>query len=694
MPPTAQFSIASPVDRLALGLFGGMGLFISAVAELYRRSRRKAAAYDREEALRETRQEKEFLANLLEHSSQPFAVGYPDGRLGRFNRAYERLSGYTAAELRTVDWAATLTPPEWRELEKQKLDALNRSGQPVRYEKEYVRKDGARVPIELFVHLVRDAEGKPEYYYSFIADITERKRAEQALRQSERRYRSFIDVTSQWAWVTDASGLVVEDIPALRSFTGQTYEDAKGTGWSSALHPEDVKRTLEVWNRAVAFKTPYETEYRMRRHDGVYRVLLARGVPILNAQGSVAEWVGTCIDITERKQAEGALRESEQRFRVMFEGHGAAMLLIELESGAIVDANKAAASFYGHSREQLRSMRIDQINQLPPEEVAAERQKAVDHVKNRFIFSHRLADGQIRFVEVYSSPVTIQDRPLLFSIIHDITERKRAEEELRSAHDELELRVRERTSELEVSNKALVEYAAKLERLNEELQDFAFAAAHDLQEPLRKIQTFTDMAMNRCAPALDGAGKEYLDRVAGSASRMRQLLHDLLQFARVATEPEPCKEIDLRKIVREAVDLFEEDLKRSGGSIEIGNIPRIEADGTQMRLLFQNLFENALKYRSEETPQIKVYAKHDGGRCEICVEDNGIGFDQQFAERIFKPFQRLHGRKKYGGTGMGLAICRKIVEQHGGSIRAESEPGKGSTFIIRLPVKQHKSEGV
>jgi PAS domain S-box-containing protein len=157
-------------------------VFISAVAHLYKRARRKAAAYDQELALREMRQEKEFLANLLEHGSQPFAVGYPDGRLGRLNHAYEQLTGYSAAELRALNWSATLTPPEWRELEKQKLDELNRTGQPVRYEKECIRKDGSRVPIELLVHLVRDAEGKPEYYYSFLTDITERKRAEDTLR--------------------------------------------------------------------------------------------------------------------------------------------------------------------------------------------------------------------------------------------------------------------------------------------------------------------------------------------------------------------------------------------------------------------------------------------------------------------------------------------------------------------------------
>ena len=274
----------------------------------------------------------------------------------------------------------------------------------------------------------------------------------------------------------------------------------------------------------------------------------------------------------------------------------------------------------------------------------------------------------------------------------EITEHMKAEEELRIIRDHLEELVETRTAELEKANRELKAYSAKLERINEELKEFAFVASHDLQEPLRKIQTFCDMAKNRCAPALDSAGQEYLDRILNSTSRMRQLLRDLLQFSRVATRPEPLSEVDLHRIVREAADVFERDILETGCSVEIENMPVIEADETQMLQLFQNLIGNALKYRSSESPLIKIYGRLDAhGFCEIFVSDNGIGFEQQFATLIFKPFQRLHGRGEYEGTGMGLAICRKIVELHGGSIRAESEPGKGSTFIIRLPAKQTRA---
>ena len=300
-------------------------------------------------------------------------------------------------------------------------------------------------------------------------------------------------------------------------------------------------------------------------------------------------------------------------------------------------------------------------------------------------------DGDLHYIAARGKLIRDDEgRPVrLNGLIWDISERRHMEEELRKSRDDLELRVQERTAELGAT-------VARLELVNAELQEFAFVASHDLQEPLRKIQTFCDMAKKRCAPVLDITGQEYLDRAINSASRMRQLLSDLLQFSRVASKREPFEKIDLVKIVREAADVFEKTVKNTGALLDIESMPAIEADESQMLRLFQNLIGNALKFRSTGIPKVKVCGKLVGRElCEILIEDNGIGFDPQFAELIFKPFQRLHNRNEYEGTGMGLAICRKIIERHGGNIRARSELGKGSTFIIRLPVKQDRwEEGV
>jgi light-regulated signal transduction histidine kinase (bacteriophytochrome) len=264
----------------------------------------------------------------------------------------------------------------------------------------------------------------------------------------------------------------------------------------------------------------------------------------------------------------------------------------------------------------------------------------------------------------------------------EIRELKPMGGELRKDYDALEVRFQERTADLSMT-------AARLGQLNRELEEFAFIASHDLQEPLRKIETFSDMVKKRGGPRLDKTSQDYLDRVIKSASHMRHLLGDLLKLSKIITELKPFHAIDLFSIVKEVREVFEAPLKETGGRIEVDKMPVIEADETQLRQLFQNLFGNALKFRDQNKPLIRVYGHvADHGFYEIFVKDNGIGFDPEFAERIFIPFERLHGRNEYEGTGMGLAICRKIVERHGGTIRAESEPGKGSTFIIKLPLKQ------
>ena len=271
----------------------------------------------------------------------------------------------------------------------------------------------------------------------------------------------------------------------------------------------------------------------------------------------------------------------------------------------------------------------------------------------------------------------------------DITDRKQVEEALRYAHDQLEFRVKERTAELRQKNEVLEEYATNLTRLNNELQEFAFIASHDLQEPLRKIQIFGNMLLERFAMPLGDQGQDYLVRITGAAERMSQLLNSLLEYSRVTTHTSPFERIELGKVLDDVIFDIELAIKKSGATIEFDPLPAIKADAEQMRQLFQNLIGNAIKYRKDsEVPHIKITANVKKGTCEIRVQDNGIGFDEEFIERIFKPFQRLHGRtSNYKGTGMGLAICRKVVERHGGSITAESTPGQGSTFVVELPLR-------
>jgi signal transduction histidine kinase len=257
----------------------------------------------------------------------------------------------------------------------------------------------------------------------------------------------------------------------------------------------------------------------------------------------------------------------------------------------------------------------------------------------------------------------------------------------------------EMTRRLSESERERESYVKKLAQSNRELEDFAFVASHDLQEPLRKIQTFGDRLKDKYGETIGEGGRDYLERMQNASVRMQALIQGLLTYSRVTSRPEPISQVSLEALIKEVISDLSVRIEQTGGQVKVGALPVIEASPNQMRQLFQNLLSNALKFHGEERPLIKVSGRKRDHRLpkaeginepcvEILVEDNGIGFDEKYLDRIFLPFQRLHGRSHYEGTGIGLAICRKIVERHGGTITARSIPGKGATFITVLPLKQ------
>lgn len=259
----------------------------------------------------------------------------------------------------------------------------------------------------------------------------------------------------------------------------------------------------------------------------------------------------------------------------------------------------------------------------------------------------------------------------------------------------------------ERTEKELQALTAELARSNRELQDFASVASHDLQEPLRKILAFGDRLKASCGNTLSDESRDYLERMQNAAGRMKTLINDLLTFSRVTTKAQPFVPVDLAEVTQEVLADLEVLMGQTGGRVEVAHLPTIDADPMQMRQLLQNLVGNALKFHREELmPVIKIHGQilngqgqntADGPRldelCQITVEDNGIGFDEKYLDRIFDVFQRLHGRGAYEGSGIGLAVCRKIAERHGGEITATSTPGQGSKFIVKLPVKHFEGGG-
>lgn len=290
-----------------------------------------------------------------------------------------------------------------------------------------------------------------------------------------------------------------------------------------------------------------------------------------------------------------------------------------------------------------------------------------------------LEDGRDMWIEVTKVPLRDPDGEMigLVGISSDITDRKVAEDQL-------------------------WRFTGQLERSNAELQNFASVASHDLQEPLRKIQAFGDRLRVKCGPALSSQGLDYLDRMQSAAQRMQILIQDLLKLSRVTSRAQPFEECDLNEVVKGVVSDLEIVIEQKSAEVEVNELPTIMADPLQMRQLFQNLISNALKFQAPgDLPRVivegrvfKMKERKSPGAlageqiCKIVVRDNGIGFDSKFAEQIFVVFQRLHNRSEYEGTGIGLAICRKITDRHGGSIVAKSAEGQGAAFIVTLPVTQ------
>jgi signal transduction histidine kinase len=256
----------------------------------------------------------------------------------------------------------------------------------------------------------------------------------------------------------------------------------------------------------------------------------------------------------------------------------------------------------------------------------------------------------------------------------------------------------EEVARRERAEKDLKRTLSELERSNKELEQFAYVASHDLQEPLRKIRAFSDRIMAKCEGQLGERGNVYLERMNDAAVRMSQLINDLLALSRVSTKAEPFVSVDLNEVAEGVVSDLETRIQQTEGEVKVGDLPTIEADRTQARQLLQNLIGNGLKFAREDVPpvvEVEGHLEEQDGRevCELKISDNGIGIEEKHREKIFGVFQRLHARGQYEGTGVGLAVCARIVDRHGGDIKVESEPGEGTTFVIRLPARQEHQEG-
>ena len=602
------------------------------------------------------------------------------------------------------------------------------------HEYRFLSKDGTYRWMHDEARLIRDKGGRALEVVGCWTDVTERRKAEEALRESEERLRNAFDFAAIGMIMADPDGRFVQVNRAMCEMMGYSAEELLKTDFQSITHPDDLDEDLDHHARLLKGEVPfYHTEKRFIHRQG-HKVWAHLAVSLLrDMEGNPLHFTAQIQDITETRQA----RDKILRQSVLLDGINRVFRRVltcetEYEVGSIclAVAEELTGSKFSFMGELNPEGLFDTVAIRDPgwEACKIPRSASTRMVKNMRvggIYGYTLREGKSRIV---NDPASHPDRagtpeghPQITSFLgvpmksgektigmiglgnkeggYDREDQETVEslcvafaEALQDKRNKIELVKHRHYLEELVETRT-----AALERSNKELAQFAYVASHDLQEPLRKVQAFGDRLKAKYSELMDEQGRDYMERMQGATRRMRAMIDDLLSLSRIQTRAQPFVSVDLGDVARDAASDWEMRIEQTGGRVEIGDLPIIDADPSQLRQLFGNLISNALKFKQDGvTPVVKIYSKPvdredetgSVGQCEIIVEDNGIGFDEKFAARIFNPFERLHGRSQYEGTGIGLSICKRIVERHGGNLIAQGEPDRGAKFIITLPVAQ------
>lgn len=502
-------------------------------------------------------------------------------------------------------------------------------------------------------------------------DITRRKQVELALQTREAILDSFFNSPGVMRGVVELAAddiRHVSDNAESAAFFGTTREAMRGRSAGEMGVPRHV---LDFWIRhyreSANTRRPVVFEYRHETETGV-RWLSATVSPIGASPEGEPRFSYEAVDITDQKRTAEKLLESEARFRALIAQAADAIFLFD-ETGRFMMVNQAACRSLGYSETELRGMAIPEIDIDFDEKRVEEVNMGIRPGERRLIKTrHRRRDGTVFPVEVSLGCFDLNDRRNFLALVRDISDRVAAETTL---------------------EKAMTELA----RSNKELEQFAYIASHDLQEPLRKISVFVDRVLAKDYDRLDERSQDYMNRVKAATLRMKALINDLLAYSRLTTRAAKPKPGDLTQVVQGVLQDLEMEMETSGAIVHMDPLPEIRMDPMQMKQLFQNLLSNAIKFRAPgRPPVIRVEYAPENGWHVIRVRDDGIGFDEKYLDKIFNPFQRLHGRTQYEGSGMGLAICEKVMHRHGGEITAESWPGAGAVFVLKFPREAETKE--
>ena len=485
----------------------------------------------------------------------------------------------------------------------------------------------------------------------------------EALRESEERYQMLLDGIEGYAiFMMDVHGVILSWNAGAERIKGYTSDQIIGHNFSCFFPPEDIERGRpEEVLRIAAASGRYEAKGMRVRKDGSRFLASVTFTALRDTAGNLRGFSEFSHDLSESK-------ESGAKYRALLEAAPDAMVVVN-QAGEIVLVNVQAENQFGYSRHQLVGQQVKDIipegfaERLIADGTRSAAEALAQQIGTGIELSGRRKDGSKFPIEIMLSPLESTEGILVTAAIRDVTERNRSEEHL-------------------------VKTVGELKRSNEELQQFAYVSSHDLQEPLRMVASYTQLLAKRYKGRLDSDADEFIAFAVDGCNRMQGLIQDLLAYSRAGTNGKAFCEVSAEDALRGALTNLRITIEQSGAVVSHDSLPAIETDETQLTQVFQNLVGNAIKYRSAEVPRVRVSATKNGDNEWIfSVRDNGLGIAPQYFERIFVIFQRLHGRDEFEGTGIGLAICKKVLERLGGRIWVESQPGTGSTFYFALPGK-------
>jgi PAS domain S-box-containing protein len=602
------------------------------------------------------------LAAIVKYSDDAIIGKTLNGVILSWNKGAERMYGYTEEEAMGEN-ISLLAPPGHLDELSELLKKIGEGESVEHFETIRVRKDGKQIHVSLTLSPIKGASGKITGVSTISHNITERKQAEEVTKRASMELNQIFNTAADGMRVIDNDFNILRANETFLKMVNLTENEVVGAKCyeilSSPLCNTDNCPLTHL--RAGDERVVSETE--MVRGDGTKTVCILSATSFLDLAGSVIGIVEDIRDITDRKEAEEELRVASAYNRSLIEASLDPLVTIGTD-GKIMDLNAATEAVTGYSRDELTG--TDFSNYFTePENARAGYQRAFETgtVQDYELeIQHR--DGSVTPV-LYNAAVYRNEAGKVkgvFAAARDIEKQKHADSILKQTLD-------------------------RLESSNKELEQFAYVASHDLQEPLRMVSSYTQLLEKRYKDKLDSDADEFIGYVVGGVSRMQNLINSLLTYSRVATKGKAFAKTDCEAVLATTITNLKKAIEESSAGITHDPLPAVMADDVQLGQVFQNLIGNAIKFRGKNNPRIHVSAEQKDAEWVFSVRDNGVGIEPQYHDRIFQLYQQLHTKDEYPGTGIGLTICKKIVERHGGRVWVKSKPGKGSTFFFTLPTR-------